>query len=117
MEAEHWCTLLLLLVQFVGADLPLSHWQWLRLISGQVLGDRLDIKEDRLLCHTIVILSMDDELTSVLNLVKNFNMNVYLHLNQTSFLINMDLGVMANRIMFGILNKYESKRSFIFNQR
>lgn len=68
VEAEHRSTLLLLLVQLVRADLPLPDWQRLRFISGQVFRYRLYIKENWFLSDTIVILSMNDEFSSVINL-------------------------------------------------
>ncbi len=68
MEAEHRSALLLFLVELEGANLPLSYRQRLRFISWQILGYRLDIKEDRLLSNSIMVFCMDDELTSILNL-------------------------------------------------
>ena len=68
MECKHWSTLLLLLVQLVSVDLPLSHWQRFRFIAWCVLRNWLDVEEDGFLCDTIVILSVDDELSSVLSL-------------------------------------------------
>ena len=68
MESKHWSTFLLLLVQLVSVDLPLANWQRLWFIAWQVLGHWLDIEEDGFLSDTIVILCMDDELSSVFSL-------------------------------------------------
>jgi len=68
VEGEHGGALLLLLVQLVGVDLPLSYRKWLRLVSWKIFWHWLDIEEDRLLGDSIMILSMDDELSSVVNL-------------------------------------------------
>ena len=68
MKGEHGSALLLLLVQLVRVELPLPDWKWFRLIPRQVLRHRLHVEEDRLLCHTIVVLGGDDELATVLDL-------------------------------------------------
>ena len=68
VEGEHGRGFLLLLVQFVCVNLALPHGQWLGLVAGQVLGHGLDVEEDRLLSDTVMILGVDDELSTVVDL-------------------------------------------------
>ena len=68
VEGEHGGALLLLLVQLVGVDLPLSYRKWLGLVPWKVLWHWLDIEEHGFLSDSIMILCMDDEFSTVIDL-------------------------------------------------
>ena len=68
VEGEHGRRVALLLVELVGLWLPLADGQRLRLVPGDLSGRGLDVEEDRLLRHAVVVLSPDDELAPVAHL-------------------------------------------------